>query len=63
MLHALGKVRMKPELDKSCRVADLKIYHIIAMVIKEHLLSFDARDLCLLCLVNRNFNDLVPKVI
>ena len=54
---------MQPSLDKWYLVADLHLYNVITTVIKECRTSFSREDLASLRLVNKDFADIVPKVI
>jgi len=53
---------MRPELDKGYRVEDLNIYHIIAIVLREHLDSFTSIEVARLRLVNNIFAEVLPKI-
>jgi hypothetical protein len=54
---------MRPSLDKWYQVRDLHLYNIIATIIKECRVSFSDEDLSNLCLVNKDFANIVPKVL
>ncbi len=55
---------MRPSLDKWYRVADLYLYNmIITTIIKECRVSFSKEDISNLCLVNKDFANIVPKVL
>jgi hypothetical protein len=51
---------MRPSLNKWYRVADLHLYNIIATIIKERRVSFLKEDISNLCLVNKDFANIVP---
>ena len=53
---------MRPELDKGYRVEDLNIYHIIVIVLREHLDSCTLTDVAWLCSVNKTFAEVLPKI-
>jgi hypothetical protein len=44
-------------------VGDLHLYNIITTIIKECRVSFSKEDLSNLCLVNKDFANIVPKVL
>ncbi len=54
---------MQPSLDKWYQVADVYLYNVITTVIKECRTAFSREDLANLCLVCRDFANIVPKVI
>jgi hypothetical protein len=54
---------MRPSLDKWYRVADLHSYNIITTIIKECRVSFLKEDISNRCLVNKDFANIVPKVL
>jgi hypothetical protein len=54
---------MRPSLNKWYRVADLHLYNIITTIIKECRVSFLKEDISNLCLVNKDFANIVPKVL
>jgi hypothetical protein len=54
---------MRPSLDKWHQVGDLQLYNIITTIIKECRVSFACEDLPNLCLVNKDFSNIVPKVL
>jgi hypothetical protein len=60
---SLHCTRMRPSLDKWYRVGDLHLYNIITTIIKECRVSLSNVDLSNLCLVNRDFANIVPKVL
>ncbi len=55
--------RMRPSLDKWYRVGDLHLYNIITTIIKECRVSFSKEDISNLCLVKKDFANIVPKVL
>jgi hypothetical protein len=60
---SLHHARMRPSLDKWYRVRDLHLYNVIATIIKECRIIFSKEDLSNLCLVNKDFANIVPKVL
>jgi hypothetical protein len=54
---------MRPSLDKWYRVGDLHLYNLITTIIKECRVIFSKEDLSNLCLVNKDFANIVPKVL
>ncbi len=60
---SLHCARMRPSLDKWYRVGDLYLYNIISTIIKECRVSFSKEDISNLCLVNKDFAKIVPKVL
>jgi hypothetical protein len=54
---------MRPSLDKWYQVEDLHLYNIFTTIIKECRDSFLKEDLSNLCLVNKDFANIVPKII
>ncbi len=54
---------MRPSLDKWYQVGDLHLYNIITTIIKECRVSFLNEDLSNLWLVNKDFANIVPKVL
>jgi hypothetical protein len=54
---------MRPSLDKWYRVRDLHLYNVITTIIKECRVSFSKEDISNLCLVNKDFANIVPKVL
>jgi hypothetical protein len=54
---------MRPSLDKWYQVGDLHLYNVITTIIKECKVSFLNEDLFNLCLVNKVFVNIVPKVL
>jgi hypothetical protein len=59
---SLHHARMRPSLDKWYRVGDLHLYNIITTIIKDCRVSFVKEDISNLCLVNKDFANIVPKV-
>jgi hypothetical protein len=55
--------RMRPSLDKWYQVGDLHLYYVITTIIKECRVSFSKEDLSNLCLVNKDFANIVSKVV
>ncbi len=55
--------RMRPSLNKWYPVADLHLYNIITTIIKECRVSFLKEDISNLCLVNKDFANIIPKVL
>jgi hypothetical protein len=60
---SLQCARMRPSLDKWYRVGDLHLYNVITTIVKECRVSFSNEDLSNLCLVNKDFANIVPKVL
>ncbi len=60
---SLHRARMRPSLDKWYQVRDLHLYNIITTIIKECRVSFLKEDISNLCLVNKDFSNIVPKVL
>jgi hypothetical protein len=60
---SLHCAHMRPSLDKWYQVGDLHLYNIITTIIKECRVSFSSEDLSNLCLVNKDFANIVPKVL
>ncbi len=54
---------MRPSLNKWYQVGDLHLYNIITTIIKECRVSFSSEDLSNLCLANKDFANIVPKVL
>jgi hypothetical protein len=54
---------MRPSLNKWYQVADLHLYNIITTIINECRVSFSEEDTSNLCLVNKDFAKIVPKVL
>ncbi len=59
----LHRTRMRPSLNKWYQVGDLQMYNVITTIIKECRVSFLSRNLSNLCLVNKDFANIVPKVL
>jgi hypothetical protein len=55
--------RMRPSLDKWYQVGDLHLYNVITTIIKECRVIFLSKDLSNLCLVNKDFANIIPKVL
>jgi hypothetical protein len=60
---SLHHARMRPSFDKWYRVGDLHLYNVITTIIKECRVIFLKEDLSNLCLVNKDFVNIVPKVL
>jgi hypothetical protein len=60
---SLHCTRMRPSLDKWYRVGDLHLYNVITTIIKECRVSFSKEDISNLHLVNKDFANIVPKVL
>jgi hypothetical protein len=60
---SLDRFRMRPSLDKWCRVGDLHLYNVITTIIKECRVTFFSEDLSNLRLFNKDYAAIVPKVI
>ncbi len=60
---SLHCTRMRPSLDKWYQVGDLHLYNIITTIIKECRVSFSKEDISNLHLVNKDFANIVPKVL
>jgi hypothetical protein len=54
---------MRPSLDKWYQVGDLHLYNVITTIIKKCRVSFLKEDISNLCLVNKDFVNIVPKVL
>jgi hypothetical protein len=54
---------MRPSLNKWYQVGDLHLYNVITTIIKECRVSFSSEGLSNLCLVNKYFANIVPKVL
>ncbi len=54
---------MRPSLDKWYRVGDLHLYNFITTIIKECRVSFLKEDISNLHLVNKDFANIIPKVL
>ncbi len=57
----LHHARMRPSLEKWYQVGDLHLYNVITTIIKECRVSFSSEDLSNLCLVKKDFANIVPK--
>ncbi len=60
---SLHCARMRPSLDKWYQVEDLHLYNVITTIIKECRVSFLNEDLSNLCLMNKDFANIVPEVL
>jgi hypothetical protein len=60
---SLHRACMRPRLDKWYQVGDLHLYNLITTIIKECRVSFLSEDLSNLCLLNKDFANIVPKVL
>ncbi len=60
---SLHCTHMRPSLNKWYQVGDLHLYNVITTIIKECSVSFLSDDLSNLCLVNKDFANIVPKVL
>ncbi len=60
---SLHCARMRPSLDKWYQVGGLHLYNVITTIIKECRVSFSNEDLSNLCLVNKDFANIVQKVL
>ncbi len=60
---SLHHARMRPSLDKWYQVRDLHLYNVITTIIKECRVSFSKEDLSNLRLMNKDFGNIVPKVL
>ncbi len=54
---------MRPSLNKWYQVGDLHLYNIITTIIKECRVSFSKEGISNLCLMNKDFANIVPKVL
>jgi hypothetical protein len=54
---------MRPSLDKWYQVGDLLLYNVITTIIKECRVILSKEDLFNLCLVNKDFANIVLKVL
>ncbi len=59
---SLHRARMRPSLNKWYQVGYLHLYNVITTIIKESRVSSLKEDLSNLCLVNKDFANIVPKV-
>ncbi len=60
---SLYRTRMRRSLDKWYQVGDLHLYTVITTIIKECRVIFLKEDIFNLCLVNKDFANIVPKVL
>jgi hypothetical protein len=60
---SLHCTRMRPSLNKWYQVGDLRLYNVITTIIKECRVIFSKEDLSNLCLVNKDFANIVSKVL
>ncbi len=60
---SLHRASMRPSLNKWYRVGDLPLYNVITTIIKECRVSFSKEDISNLRLVNKDFANIVPKVL
>ncbi len=60
---SLHCARMRPSLDKWYKVGDLYLYNAITTITKECRVSFLKEDIYNLCLVNKDFANIVLKVL
>jgi hypothetical protein len=60
---SLHRACMRPSLDKWYRMGNLHLYNVITTFIKECRVSLTNEDLSNLCLVNKDFMNIVPKVL
>jgi hypothetical protein len=60
---SLHCAHMRPSLDKWYQVGDLHLYNVITTIIKECRVSFSNKDLSNLCVVNKDFANIVQKVL
>ncbi len=60
---SLHCARMRPSLNKWYQVGDLHLYNVITTIIKECRVSFSNKDISNLCLVNKDFANIVLKVL
>jgi hypothetical protein len=60
---SLHCARMRPSLDKWYQVGDLHLYNILTTIIKECRVSFSKEDISNLRLVNKDFVNIVPKIL
>ncbi len=58
---SLDRTRMRPSLDKWYLVEELFLYNVITTVIKESRVSLSNQDLFNLCMVNKDFANIIPK--
>jgi hypothetical protein len=62
LLHSAIRRRMRPSKSKFYRVDILELHSVIATVMKEFRVEFNAQDIRNLCLVCKDFASLVPKI-
>ncbi len=60
---SLHRAHMRPSLNKWYRVGDLCLYNVITTIIKECRVSFSKEDISNLHLANKDFANIVPKVL
>ncbi len=60
---SLHSARMRPSLNKLHQVGDLHLENVITTIIKECRIIFSKEDLSNLRLVNKDFANIVPKVL
>ncbi len=60
---SLHRAHMRPSLNKWYQVGDLHLYNLITTMIKGCRVIFSSEDLSNLCLVNKDFANIVPKVL
>ncbi len=60
---SLHHARMRPSLDKWYQVGDLHLYNVITTIIKECRVSFSMEDISNLHLVNKDFANILSKVL
>ncbi len=61
--RSLNCARMRPSLNKWYQVGDLHLYNVITTIIKKCRVILSKEDLPNLCLVNKDFVNIVPKVL
>jgi hypothetical protein len=60
---SLHCTHMRPSLNKWYQVGDLHLYNVITTIIKECRVSFSKEDISSLCLVNKDFTNIVPNLL
>jgi hypothetical protein len=60
---SLHCARMRPSLNKWYQVGDLHLYNVITTIIKGCRVNFLKEDISNLCLVNKDFANIDPKVL
>ncbi len=60
---SLHCAHMRPSLGKWYQVGDLHLYNVITTIIKECRVIFSKEDVSNLCMVNKDFANIVPKVL